>query len=105
MLWYGSSSSISFATVTPSLVTVGEPHFLSSTTLRPRGPRVTLTAFAKISTPSRMACRACSLKSNCLAAIDASYQESSDGRESAMRGPGRGIRLLVRREHAEHVVF
>ena len=38
MFWYGSSSSISFATVTPSLVTVGEPHFLSRTTLRPRGP-------------------------------------------------------------------
>ena len=55
MFWYGSSSSISLATVTPSLVTVGEPHFLSSTTLRPRGPSVTLTALASVSTPSRIA--------------------------------------------------
>ena len=32
---YGSSSSISRAMVTPSLVMVGAPHFLSMTTLRP----------------------------------------------------------------------
>src|SRR5438552_11401595 len=31
---YGSSSSISFATVTPSLVIVGLPNFLSRMTLR-----------------------------------------------------------------------
>src|SRR5690348_1667725 len=37
--------------VTPSLVIVGAPHFLSMTTLRPRGPRVTLTASASWSTP------------------------------------------------------
>ena len=47
MFWYGSSSVISLATVTPSLVIVGLPHFLSRTTLRPRGPRVTLTAFGE----------------------------------------------------------
>src|SRR5881394_3872236 len=35
---YGSSSSISFATVTPSLVIVGLPNFLSRITLRPLGP-------------------------------------------------------------------
>ena len=69
MLWYGSSSSISLATVTPSLVTVGEPHFLSSTTLRPRGPSVTLTARASCSTPSRILARASPLKSNCFAAM------------------------------------
>ena len=40
----GSSSSISFATVTPSLVTAGAPNFFSRTTLRPLGPSVTLTA-------------------------------------------------------------
>jgi len=40
----GSSSSMSFAIETPSLVIVGAPHFFSSTTLRPRGPSVTLTA-------------------------------------------------------------
>ena len=34
---YGSLSSISLAMVTPSLVIVGAPHFLSMTTLRPSG--------------------------------------------------------------------
>ena len=33
----GSSSSMSRAMVTPSLVIVGAPNFLSSTTLRPSG--------------------------------------------------------------------
>ncbi|MDF2665810.1 MAG: uncharacterized protein K0R81_1660 [Microbacterium sp.] len=45
---YGSSSSISLAIETPSFVIVGAPHFFSSTTLRPRGPSVTLTASAQI---------------------------------------------------------
>ena len=48
---YGLASSISLAMVTPSLVIVGPPNFLSSTTLRPRGPRVTLTASASALTP------------------------------------------------------
>ena len=48
----GSSSSISFATVTPSLVIVGLPNFFSSTTFRPLGPRVTMTALASLSTPA-----------------------------------------------------
>ena len=43
---YGSSSSISLAIETPSLVIVGAPHFFSSTTLRPFGPSVTFTASA-----------------------------------------------------------
>ena len=47
-----SSNSISFATVTPSLVIVGEPNFFSITTLRPLGPNVTFTAFANLSTPA-----------------------------------------------------
>ena len=33
------ASSISLATVTPSLVMVGEPNFFSMTTLRPFGPK------------------------------------------------------------------
>ena len=53
-----SSSSISFATVTPSLVMRGAPNDFSSTTLRPLGPRVTLTALAKMSTPCSMRSRA-----------------------------------------------
>src|SRR5262245_29011888 len=51
MFWKWFSSSISLATVTPSWVTVGAPHFLSRATLRPRGPSVTLTAFASASMP------------------------------------------------------
>ena len=47
----GSSSSISFATLTPSLVTWGAPKALPIITLRPFGPKVTLTAFARASTP------------------------------------------------------
>ena len=41
-----SSSWISLATVTPSLVTVGAPQDFSMTTLRPLGPSVTVTASA-----------------------------------------------------------
>src|SRR6187397_2014208 len=51
MFSIGSLSSISLATVTPSLVINGEPNFLSSTTFLPRGPTVTLTALASASTP------------------------------------------------------
>src|SRR3569833_4580304 len=36
---------------TPSVVMVGAPLFFSSTTLRPRGPRVTLTASARVFKP------------------------------------------------------
>src|SRR6267143_4581981 len=53
----GSLRSISFATVTPSLVIRGAPNFLSRTTLRPLGPRVTLTASASRFTPRRIDCR------------------------------------------------
>src|SRR6266508_4246753 len=60
---YGSSSSISFATVTPSFVIVGLPNFLSRMTLRPLGPSVALTAFASFSMPRSNVCRA--LSSNC----------------------------------------
>src|SRR5215471_3641664 len=48
--------------VTPSLVIVGAPNFLSRTTLRPRGPRVTLTASARALTPCSSRCRASSEK-------------------------------------------
>ena len=56
-----SLSSISLATVTPSLVIVGDPNFLSRTTLRPFGPSVTLTQLASWSMPARMVCLAASL--------------------------------------------
>ena len=56
----GSSSSISLAMVTPSLVMRGAPNFLSSTTLRPLGPRVILTVSASWLTPASRALRASS---------------------------------------------
>src|SRR6476661_10378202 len=53
-----SSSSISLATVTPSLVERGAPKDLSRMTLRPLGPSVILTALARISTPRIIRSRA-----------------------------------------------
>ncbi len=67
MFSYGFLSSISLATVTPSLVIVGAPNFLSRIALRPFGPRVALTASASWLTPLRMAARAASLYSSCFA--------------------------------------
>src|SRR6202043_2027243 len=58
----GSSSSMSSATVTPSLVTLGAPQPLSSTALRPRGPSVLLTAFVSLEAPSNRLLRASSSK-------------------------------------------
>src|SRR6185295_11703697 len=63
------SSSISLATVTPSLVTVGAPQDFSITTLRPLGPSVTVTASASSPTPRRMRLRASSLNFTIFAAI------------------------------------
>src|ERR1700733_11530107 len=64
-----SSSSISLATVTPSLVMRGAPNDLSSTTLRPFGPNVTLTALARMSTPRNILSRASVENLTSLAAI------------------------------------
>src|ERR1700761_5721799 len=64
-----SSSSISLATVTPSLVIRGAPKLLSSTTLRPLGPSVTFTASARMSTPRNMRARASPPKRTSFAAI------------------------------------
>ena len=50
-----------------SLVTVGAPNDLSRMTLRPLGPRVTLTAFARRLTPSSIFWRASSPKVTCFA--------------------------------------
>src|SRR3954471_12220116 len=69
MFSIGSESSISLATVTPSLVTVGAPNFLSMTTLRPLGPSVTFTASASWSTPRLSLARASVLNSRNLAAM------------------------------------
>src|SRR5438874_4828203 len=64
-----SSSSISLATVTPSLVMRGAPNDFSMTTLRPLGPSVTLTALASVSTPRSMRSRASPENLTSLAAI------------------------------------
>ena len=50
----GSLSSISLAMLTPSSTMEGEPYPLSNTTLRPLGPKDTLTTSAKVSTPLRI---------------------------------------------------
>src|SRR5438552_17589504 len=68
-----SSSSISLATVTPSLVMRGAPNDLSSTTLRPLGPSVTRTALARISTPRSMRSRASEENFTSLAAMEWSW--------------------------------
>ena len=64
-----SASSISFATVTPSLVERGAPKLLSITTLRPLGPSVTFTASARMSTPRSSFSRASAPNFTSLAAI------------------------------------
>src|SRR5216683_2366845 len=64
-----SASSISLATVTPSLVMRGAPNDLSRTTLRPLGPSVTLTALARMSTPRSIRSRASELNLTSFAAI------------------------------------
>src|SRR3954454_1992418 len=66
-----SESSISLATVTPSLVIRGAPKLFSSTTLRPLGPSVTLTASARIVTPLSIRVRASVENLTSLAAIGA----------------------------------
>ena len=64
-----SLSSMSLATVTPSLVIRGAPKAFSRTTLRPFGPRVTFTAFASVSTPRIMPARASEPNFTSLAAM------------------------------------
>src|SRR5215831_7093693 len=64
-----SSSSISLATVTPSLVMRGAPNDLSSTTLRPFGPSVTFTALLRMSTPRSILSRASTENFTSFAAI------------------------------------
>ena len=80
---YGSSRSISRAMVTPSLVIVGAPNFLSMTTLRPRGPSVTLTASASLSTPRSRERRASSLNLMILAMPDLSISGRARAKTTA----------------------
>src|SRR5260370_29746148 len=61
---------------TPSLVIVGAPHFFSSTTFRPFGPRVTFTASASWFMPRSRPRLASSLNAIILAAIGSSPPET-----------------------------
>src|SRR6185295_2665151 len=82
------SSSISLATVTPSLVTVGDPHDFSITTLRPRGPKVTLTVFARMSSPVAMRCRASCENTMVFADMFGPFIHRAEGlRRAGARGP------------------
>src|SRR5690348_10809637 len=97
-----SFSSISFATVTPSLVMVGEPNFFSITTLRPLGPSVTFTASASRFTPRRIACRESSPCTICFAIYLFSYEVLEfvvipSGRLFGHEGSGRLPRILLAR--------
>ncbi|CAM3388814.1 hypothetical protein SARU107417_08175 [Salinibacter ruber] len=93
MLGRRSSNSISFATVTPSFVIVGAPKDFSSTTFRPFGPSVTLTAFAIWSTPSWRALRASESNLICFAMVAykgfRSGNSFGSGSRSCSRGAGR----------------
>src|SRR6266516_3773195 len=99
-LSYGFSSSTSFATVTPSLVMVGAPHFLSMTTLRSRGPSVTLTVSASLSTPRSSERRASSSNSRILGIyyLNLRLDRVLSQRADALRRQNRrsaSVRLLV----------
>src|SRR5580698_9650576 len=96
MFWSLSFSSISFATETPSFVTVGPPKLRSRTTLRPFGPSVTFTAFARMFTPSTILARAESPNTTSLAAIFQLLEFLGYNRVSS------AVRLLL---HHGHDVF
>ena len=64
-----SSSSISFATTTPELMTSGGPKLRSSMTVRPLGPSVTRTALASMLRPAQILSLASRWNLSALAAI------------------------------------
>src|SRR6266540_684932 len=94
MFSHGSSSSTSLAIVTPSLVMVGAPHFLSKTTLWPLGPSVSTTASASLLTPASRARRASSLNFSCLTGNETS-SHGSGARRLALEPPDERNWLLL----------
>src|SRR5437763_925446 len=105
-----SSSSISLATVTPSLVIRGAPKDLSSTTLRPLGPSVTFTALLRMSTPRSMRSRASTENLTSLAAIvgvpfDPWYPSAAAGRSRVVRDGVAEAGLPIRRQAARRAAF
>src|SRR5215211_8829174 len=90
-----SESSISLATVTPSLVMRGAPNDFSITSLRPFVPSVTFTASARISTPRSILSRASVEKRTSLAAMGLCLQSWLNS------GVRRALSGLARRRGAE----
>src|SRR6185312_3320782 len=70
-----------------SLVMVGAPHFLSITTLRPRGPSVTLTVSASLSTPRSSERRASSSNSRILGITTSTYGLDRISQSACVRAP------------------
>src|SRR4029078_8426645 len=101
-----SWSSISLATVTPSLVMRGAPKLLSRTTLRPRGPSLTFTGFARILTPTSIFSRASAENLTSLAAIQFTPSVVWKIRLAALRGKaGISSAQLISGQHAHDVGF
>src|SRR5215218_5696627 len=82
-----SSSSISLATATPSLVMRGAPNDLSRMTLRPLGPSVTRTAWASVSMPCNILSRASTENFTSLADISVPYCLTSSRGTTVGRTP------------------
>src|SRR5512132_2092261 len=101
MFSHGSSSSTSLAIVTPSLVMVGAPHFLSRTTLWPFGPSVSATVSASLLTPVSSERRASSLNFSSFDAIGFPLQ-TGEGPAPMRPTPDRTIRVLLG-DNGEHV--
>ncbi|MCY1297354.1 hypothetical protein D9M70_467900 [compost metagenome] len=81
----GSLRSNSLAIVTPSLQTIGEPHFLSINTAFDRGPRVTRTASASCAVPFSIFSRAAAWKRTCLCAMAPILRSPSPSTRGDMR--------------------
>src|SRR5512134_3251118 len=88
-----SSSSISLATITPELITMGAPQDFSSTTVRALGPSVTRTASARMFIPFTSLAWADSPNSSCLAGIAAPSVALRRGLAQAAHHLRVGLRL------------
>ncbi|MNW65546.1 hypothetical protein D3C74_439360 [compost metagenome] len=83
--------------LTPSLVMVGAPHFLSRTTLRPLGPSVTFTVSARTLSPRSIPRRASSLKAMIFAMGIDPPLVACDGRSAPATDGSRTTTFLSRR--------
>src|SRR5436305_11704912 len=88
-----SSSSISLATVTASLVVRGGPNALSGRSLGPLGPSVTRTAWVSVSLPCNILSRASTENFTSLADISVFLFVRTHLRETAA-GRARTMRII-----------